>query len=134
MIELSLSQISLVLRKSAMGLTYVDATVTGPNGKSCSLDLLVDSGASYSLLPEDVWQELELQPQETLDFILADGTKIRRRASECKIRFNGKERHTPVILGEAGDEALLGVITLENLGLILDPFKRELRPMKLRLG
>jgi clan AA aspartic protease len=117
-----------------MGLTYVDATVTGPNGKSRSLDLLVDSGASYSLLPDDVWRELELKPEETLDFILADGTKIERRASECKIRLNGKERHTPVILGEPGDEPLLGVITLENLGLVLDPFKRTLQPMKLRLG
>jgi clan AA aspartic protease len=117
-----------------MGLTYVDATVTGPTDKSQQVRLLVDSGASYSLLPEDVWKLLEIKPQETLDFILADGTKIERRASECKIRLNGKERHTPVILGESGDEPLLGVITLENLGLILDPFKRELRQMQLRLG
>ncbi len=117
-----------------MGLTYVDATVTGPTDKSRELQLLVDSGASYSLLPEEVWQDLEIKPLEKLDFILADGTKIQRRASECKIRLNGKERHTPVILGEAGDEPLLGVITLENLGLVLDPFKRELRPMRLRLG
>jgi clan AA aspartic protease len=116
-----------------MGLIFVDATVTGPNEKSRSVKLLVDSGASYSLLPEDVWRELGLQPQETLDFILADGT-IRRDASECKIRLNGKERHTPVILGEAGDEPLLGVVTLENLGLVLDPFKRTLQAMKLRLG
>lgn len=117
-----------------MGLTFVDATVTGPNGRSRSLELMVDSGASYSLLPQEVWHDLELEPQETLDFILADGTKIQRDASECKIRLNGKERHTPVILGEAGDEPLLGVITLENLGLILDPFKRTLQAMKLRLG
>jgi aspartyl protease family protein len=117
-----------------MGLTYVEATVTGPTGQSCKLDLLVDSGASYSLLPEDVWQQLGLAPDETLDFILADGTKIQRQASECKIRLNGKERHTPVILGQAGDEPLLGVITLENLGLVLDPFQRTLHAMKLRLG
>ena len=117
-----------------MSLPYVDATVTGPTGKARSLDLLVDSGASYSLLPDHVWRDLELEPQETLKFILADGTKIERQASECKIRLNGKERHTPVILGEAGDEPLLGVITLENLGLVLDPFKRTLQEMKLRLG
>lgn len=117
-----------------MGLTYVEATVTGPTGESCTLDLLVDSGASYSLLPENVWRQLGLEPDETLDFILADGTKIQRQASECKIRLNGKERHTPVILGQAGDEPLLGVITLENLGLVLDPFQRTLRSMKLRLG
>ena len=117
-----------------MGLTYVDATVTGPTDKSRQIQLLVDSGASYSLLPEEVWKELEIKPQEKLDFILADGTKIQRRASECKIRLNGKERHTPIILGEPGDEPILGIITLENLGMILDPFKRELRQMQLRLG
>jgi clan AA aspartic protease len=117
-----------------MGLTYVDATVTGPTEKSRQVQLFVDSGASYSLLPEHVWKELEIKPQEKLDFILADGTKIERRSSECKIRLNGKERHTPVILGEPGDEPILGIITLENLGMILDPFKRELRQMQLRLG
>jgi len=117
-----------------MGLTYVEATVTGPTGRSCTLDFFLDSGVSYSLLPENVWQQLGLEPEETLDFILADGTKIQRQASECKIRLNGKERHTPVILGQAGDEPLLGVITLENLGLVLDPFQRTLQSMKLRLG
>jgi clan AA aspartic protease len=117
-----------------MGLPYVDATVTGPTGKTRSLELLVDSGASYSLIPADVWKDLGLEPQETLKFILADGTKIQRQASECKIRLYGKERHSPVILGEAGDEPILGVITLENLGLMLDPFQRTLQAMKLRLG
>jgi clan AA aspartic protease len=117
-----------------MGLTFVDATVTGPNDTSRTVKLLVDSGASYSLLPEDVWRDLGIKAQETLDFTLADGTTIQRDASECKIRLNGKERHTPVILGEAGDEPLLGVITLENLGLVLNPFNRTLQAMNLRLG
>ncbi len=117
-----------------MGLTFVEATVTGPKGISQAVELLVDSGASYSLLPEEVWRQLGLEPQETLEFILADGTKIQREASECKIRLNGKERHSPVILGQPGDEPLLGVITLENLGLVLDPFQRTLQAMKLRLG
>jgi predicted aspartyl protease len=58
-----------------MGLTYVDATVTGPTDKSRQIQLLVDSGASYSLLPEDVWQELEIKPQEKLDFIHASMAK-----------------------------------------------------------
>lgn len=117
-----------------MGLTFVEATVTGPNDKSRTVSLLVDSGASYSLLPEDVWRDLGLKPQETLDFVLADGTTIQRNASECRIRLNGKERHTPVILGQPGDEPLLGVVTLENLGLVLDPFQRTLQAMKFRLG
>ena len=68
-----------------MGMTFVEATVTGPAGESRAVELLVDSGASCSLLPEDVWQEIGLAPQETLTFTLADGTKIEREASECKI-------------------------------------------------
>ena len=92
------------------------------------------AGASYSLLPEDVWREIGLAPQETLTFTLADGTKIEREASECKIQLNGKQRHTPVILGQKGDQALLGIVTLENLGLVLDPFQRTLHAMNLRLG
>src|SRR2546423_1042683 len=117
-----------------MGLSHVDATVTGPNGKSQTLELLVDSGAAYSLLPTKVWKALELKLMEKQTFTLADGTHIDRKISECRIALNGVERHSPVILGERGDEPLLGVLTLEILGLVLDPFKRELRPMKLRLG
>jgi clan AA aspartic protease len=117
-----------------MGLTYAEATVTGPNDKSQKLELLVDSGATYSLLPIKVWKSLGLKPMEKQTFTLADGTHIDRKISECRIALNGIERHSPVILGERGDEPLLGVLTLGILGLIVDPFKRELRPMKLRLG
>ena len=40
----------------------------------------------------------------------------------------------PVILGEPKDEALLGSLTLEALGLVLNPFTRELMPAKLMLA
>jgi hypothetical protein len=76
----------------------------------------------------------QAQTEKKAEFTLADGTTIDRKISECHIALNGEDGHTPVILGEPGDHALLGVITLENLGLVFDPFKRELRPMKLRLG
>ena len=117
-----------------MGLTYVEATVTGPTGQSRQLKLMVDSGAAYSLLPTKTWKALKLKPKRTASFTLADGTSIERDVSECHITLAGEEGHTPVILGETGDEPLLGVITLEILGLVLDPFKRTLQPMHLRLG
>ena len=41
------------------------------------------------------------------------------------------EAYTPVVLGQPGDaEALLGVVTLEILGLVFDPFRRTLHPMR----
>ncbi|MFV2068503.1 MAG: retroviral-like aspartic protease family protein [Pirellulales bacterium] len=117
-----------------MGLTFIEGTVTGPNNESRRVSFLIDSGASYSLLPHKVWTALELRPKRTATFTLADGTMIDRDISECHISLAEQDGHTPVILGEPGDEPLLGVITLENLGLVLDPFKRTLQAMKLRLA
>jgi len=39
-----------------------------------------------------------------------------------------------VILGEAGDEALLGAVTLESIGLMLDPLHRRIVPMRMLLA
>ena len=68
-----------------------------------------------------------------MSFTLADGTTVDRKISECYISLPQGEGHTPVILGEPGDEALLGVVTLEILGLVLNPFKRTLQPMRMLL-
>ncbi len=121
-----------------VGLTYVNGTVTGPAGERL-VRFLIDSGASYSLLPHDVWRELGLVRMRSETFYLADNTPITRDISECVIalpRIDDTTRrgHTPVILGEPGDVALLGVVTLENLGLVLNPFDRTLQPMRAMLA
>ncbi|MCI0681654.1 MAG: retroviral-like aspartic protease family protein [Gemmataceae bacterium] len=117
-----------------MGLTHIQGTVTGNKGKQTTVKFLVDSGAIYSLLPEKTWKELGLKAKRTMDFTLADGTVIERGISECHIALPQGEGHSPVILGEAGDEALLGVVTLEILGLVLNPFNRRLQPMRAMLA
>ncbi len=117
-----------------MGITYVEGKVRGPTGKEESMRFLVDSGATYSLLPHKVWEAIELEPRREHTFTLADGSMVTRKVSECYIILPQGEAHTPVILGEPGDEALLGVVTLEIMGLILDPFKRTLKPMRMLLA
>ena len=116
-----------------MGVTYVEGTVTGPTGKQSTVHFLVDSGATYSLVPHDVAQMIELTPKRRVTFPLADGTTVDRAVSECHLRIPEGDGHTPVILGEPGDEALLGVVTLEELGLVLNPFTRQLQPMRMFL-
>ncbi len=118
-----------------MGLTYVPVTVSAPSGrKSMRIKMLVDSGAVYSLLPRKVWMRLGLKAKRKELFQLADGTTVERRVSECRVTYGRLEAHSPVILGEPGDEEpLLGAVTLETLGLVLDPFSRRLRPMRLVL-
>ncbi len=114
-----------------MGISYVEGTVRGPTGREARVRFLIDSGAIYSLLPNAVWKEIGLTATREMAFGLADGTSISRPVSECHITLPQGQGHTPVVLGEPGDpEALLGVVTLEILGLVFDPFRRALHPMR----
>lgn len=117
-----------------MGITRIEGTVTGPSGASRAVEFLVDSGASYTVLPDDVWRDLGLIARKEVALALADGTIVRRKLSECHIAIAREDAPTPVLLGEPGDEALLGVVTLEVLGLVFHPLKRELQPMRLLMA
>jgi len=117
-----------------MGITYINGTVTGPNGQR-TVQFLVESGAVYSLLPFDIWQGIGLKPKRSMSFRLADGTQIERQVSECHFTLDAGDGYSPVILGEPGDDAvLLGVVTLEVIGLVFNPFSRTLHPMRLLLA
>lgn len=118
-------------KKKPMGITYVEGQVRGPAGMQESVKFLIDSGATYSLLPQTVWQSIGLEPKRKMSFTLADGTSVERAISEAFLILPQGEAHTPVILGEANDEALLGVVTLEILGLVFNPFDRSLSPMRI---
>lgn len=117
-----------------MGMTHVEGTITGPSGQRATVLFLVDSGATYTLLPHEIWRSVALAATRTMTFSLADGTTVERRVSECHISLPQGQGHTPVVLGEPGDEALLGTVTLEILGLVLNPFTRQLQPMRMMLA
>jgi len=117
-----------------MGLSYIEGTVTGPTGVEKPVRFLVDSGATYTLLPNETWRAIGLEPIRTIECVLADGTTIERGVAECRVSLPQGSGHTPVILGEADDEPLLGAVTLEILGLVLNPFKRTLQPMRMMLA
>ncbi|MBU6401972.1 MAG: aspartyl protease [Verrucomicrobia bacterium] len=72
--------------------------------------------------------------ERSIECTLADGTTVQRQVGECLISLPHGKGHTPVLLGEPGDTALLGSVTLEILGLILHPFTRKLQPMRMMLA
>lgn len=118
-----------------MGLTKVVLEITNLQDKSKTIkgEFLVDSGAFYTVLPKRMVEKLGLKPELTREFGLADGTTIKRFLSSAYITFDNETIASPVILGKTKDSPLMGALTLESFGLILDPFKRELHPAKLML-
>lgn len=118
-----------------MGIAYVAGTVEAlrGRGKIARVRFLVDTGATYSVLPARIWRRLKLRPRETIEFVLADGTTITRGLSDCRFRVAGRWAPSPVVLGQDEDGPLLGAVTLETLGLMVNPLSRALIPMRLRL-
>lgn len=68
------------------------------------------------------------------EFRLADGSKVVRKKGIALFRYGERAGGADVIFGEEGDYNLLGVLTLKALGLVLDPLKRELRPLPMLLA
>jgi clan AA aspartic protease len=99
-----------------------------------SLEFLVDSGAAYSLVPRPILEELGIRAVDRRAFTLANGDIVERDMGNALFFYQGKEAASPVIFGEDGDSDLLGTVTLETFGFVLDPFRRELRPLPMILG
>ena len=99
--------------------------------KIAEVNFLIDSGAIYSLVPGKILDELDIDPYKEMIFSLADGTSRKRRVCSAYFEFKDEGGPAPVIYGEEGDEPLLGVTTLESLGLVLNPFTRTLHPMRM---
>ncbi len=120
-----------------MGLTVLEVEVANPAkpAAAVTVEFLVDSGAVYSVVPAPVLRRLGIKPLRGKEqFRLADGSKIERRKGIALFRYQGKEGGADVVFGEPGDSSLLGALTLEALGLALDPLRRELKPLPMVLA
>ena len=100
--------------------------------KIAEVNFLIDSGAVYSLVPGKILDSLDIEPYREMVFSLADGTTIKRKVCSAYFEYEGEGGPAPVVYGEEGDEPLLGVTTLESLGLVLNPFSRTLHPMRMQ--
>jgi len=98
------------------------------------VDMIVDSGAIYSVVPADILASLGVRSEGPERFSLADGRTVRRETGWVLFELEGRRAPSRVIFGRRGDASLLGMVKLEELGLALDPLKRRLRPLKLMIA
>lgn len=117
-----------------MAITYLNLMIKNPQllDKSSVERFLVDSGAVYSVVPASVLKKLKIKPTDKQKFSLANGEVIEKPVGNALFQYRGKIRSSPVVFGEK-DIFLLGAVTLESLGVILDPINRELKPLPMLL-
>ncbi len=95
-------------------------------GPFVPLDLLVDTGATYTVLPWALLEELGVEPHHRGEFGLADGSRVELEVGRVWLRFEDRLEYTLVVFGEV---ALLGAVTLEELNRVVDPVGQRLVPV-----
>ena len=113
----------------------MDATIRGR--RPASVRFLVNTGATYSLISAELARRVGIEAGPVRDRVrLASGRTVRLPAALGGIRIDRREAATIFWIGPC-DEPLLGVETLEALGLSVDPARARLsatRPYATRLG
>lgn len=105
----------------------IAATSEGPFER---VEALVDTGATYTVLPATLLRRLGVQPTDSQAFRLADGRRIERPLGELIFRIDGRMRTNIVVFGESETGSLLGALTLESFLLGVDPWNKRLIPVE----
>jgi aspartyl protease family protein len=119
---------AVVFRAFAMGLFHVKGHLTGPTGHAEDVELLVDTGATLSVLPRSLAEKLELKTTRSQRVVIAGGQRDIWPVAEARLSLNGAEVTTPCFIAPDGP-ALLGAVALESLFLAVDPVAKRLIPV-----
>ena len=115
-----------------MGILNVRIQVGNPYGTTFDdMVVTVDTGSSYTAIPRNMLERLEVPVEESVPSRLADGREVPVDVGRTIIRLEGLEFQTPVIFAEEAEPALLGVVSLEEARLAVDPVGQKLVPTTL---
>ena len=96
--------------------------------RSLEIEAMVDTGASYTIVPAALLNDLGVQPIDKITLVLADGRPVEYDLGEAHATINGRSIPTLVVFGDDHARTLLGAYTLEGLRLAVDPAHGRLVP------
>ena len=103
------------LKYTVMGVFSVEAKIwhIADTSKLTKVIFIVDTGATYTLMPSSTLKELGVKPIRSAKLRLADSKLVEKPIGEIAIEIDGHSASaTPVIFGEEGIY-LLGATTME---------------------
>ena len=110
-----------------MGFIHVDVDVANPAtpDASESVRVLVDTGATLSILPADILDRLGVRRRRRRRFQGFGGT-VTRDTGTVNMSYEDAEEGVTVVFGAEDDPPIMGVTALETLGFEVDPVNGRL--------
>jgi len=111
-----------------MGHTTATIKLHAPDSSaSREVELLVDTGSTYTWVDRALLADLSVKPSIVRSFRTIDGRTLKREVGEVLMEYDGDRATRMVVFAEPSDAKVLGVDALEGLGLEIDPITRQLR-------
>ena len=101
--------------------------------QSRTLNGLVDTSYSYTLVPAYILDELGIKRAHSKVFSLADGSKQELSIGWLEMELEGQTGNVYVVFGPDSGKILLGAMSLETFALAADAKYRRLIPAELTL-
>ncbi|MCX6154891.1 MAG: hypothetical protein NT007_12105 [Candidatus Kapabacteria bacterium] len=101
------------------------------NSKYFEADFWIDTGALYSLIPQNLLEGIGFEHEATKNILLADGRTERKLFGYCRFEIEEltDKAICPVIAGSNDSIFLLGSTALENFAVEVDPVSKTLHPI-----
>ena len=116
-----------------MGHSWVEVEISDlERKKSTVVKALVDTGASLTVLPEKIAEELGIHATSE-EKVSTGAGEIKVKRGRAWLKLKGKEDAFPVWISGFIDKVLLGVVVLESFGFDVDPATGTLRERPLLL-
>lgn len=111
-----------------MGHVRVPVQIANASRRELSVtvsDALVDTGATWAMIPRRIADKLELPVLDRVPTTTAAGPATMDH-SYALLEYNGRTSAADILISDTYDGVLIGVVTLEGLRLAVDPVSRRL--------
>ena len=112
-----------------MGIFTCQVTVSDVNeSQSALVEAMVDTGSSYTLIPQSILHELGIRPERMRGFRLANGERVEYPVALARLRVDGQAAGSQVVFGPDDVQPLLGAVALQELNMAVDTPNEQLVP------
>ena len=115
-----------------MGHVTVRVTIANPTNEDLKSEVegLVDTGASFTVVPRSLADDLKL-PVTGRGRVRTAAGDITIDRGRALVQIDGQSEINPVYISDTVDKVLIGVVTLETLALTVNPKTGELSEAEL---